>query len=275
MVTTAAAAPATPGEPHAATGHSLADPVAAAADRFAALADTFDEWTQRRLLALGLREGWRCWEVGAGGPRLPAWMADHVGPSGRVVATDIDTSGLPADAPFEVLRHDVSADDPPAGGFDIVHVRIALTYVPQRAQALRRMASALRPGGWLVVEDFDMSIQPRACPDAATEDEDRANRIRAGFVELLLGRGVDPVLGRTLRKRLLALGLADVGAEAYAPLAVPATRALERANTLLARDELAGLGLGPDVERHLQALAAGRIEIATPPLVTAWGRRLG
>ena len=171
-----------------------------AADRFAALSDTFDEWTQRRLLAIGLRQGWACWEVGAGGPRVPTWLVGRVGRSGRVVATDIDVSLVPADAPFEVVRHDVTADDPPAGGFDLVHVRIVLTHVPQRAEALRRMASALRPGGWLVVEDFDMSIQPRACPDAATEDEERANRIRAGFVELLLGRGVDPVLGRTLRK---------------------------------------------------------------------------
>lgn len=244
-----------------------------ASDRFAALADTFDEWTQRRLLALGVRPGWTCWEVGAGGPRLPAWLAAQVGPTGHVVATDIDVSWLPADAPFEVRRHDVTTDPPLVSGCDLVHVRLVLTHIPQRTEALRRMAAALRPGGWLVVEDFDMSIQPRACPDAATEDEDRANRVRAGFIELLLARGVDPVLGRTLRKRLVALGLADVGAEAYSPLAVPATRRLEQANTLQVRDGLAALGLGDDVERHLEALAAGRIEIATPPLVTAWGRR--
>jgi hypothetical protein len=152
---------------------------------------------------------------------------------------------------------------------------LVLTHVPQRAEALRRMAAALRPGGWLVVEDFDVSIQPRACPDAATDDEERANRVRAGFIELLLGRGVDPVLGRTLRKRLVALGLADVGAEAYSPLAVPATRQLERSNTLQLRDGLVALGLGDDVDRHLEALAAGRVEIATPPLVTAWGRAVG
>jgi hypothetical protein len=245
-----------------------------AADRFAALSDTFDEWTQRRLLALGLRAGWSCWEVGAGGPRIPGWLARQVGTTGQVLATDIDVSWLPDDAPYEVRRHDVTTDPPPAERFDLVHVRLVLTHVPQRAEALRRMAMALRPGGWMVVEDFDVSIQPRACPDAATDDEERANRVRAGFIELLLGRGVDPVLGRTLRKRLVALGLADVGAEAYSPLAVPATRALERANTLQVRDGLVALGLADDVDRHLEALAAGRIEIATPPLVTAWGRRV-
>ena len=253
--------------------HLLGDRAREIGDCVAALADTFDDWTQRRLLALGLGAGWACWEVGAGGPRLPAWLAAHVGPGGRVLATDIDVAGMPPDAPFEVRRHDVAADAPPAGGFDLVHVRLVLTGVPRRAEALRRMAAALRPGGWLVVEDFDMSIQPRACPDAATEEEDRANRVRAGFIELLLGRGVDPVLGRTLRKRLVALGLSDVGAEAYSPLAVPATRRLERANTVVLRDGLVALGLGDDIERHLAALDAGTVEIATPPLVTAWGRR--
>ncbi len=251
----------------------LENTAAEAGDRFGALSATFDEWTRRRILALGATSGWSCWEVGAGGPSVAAWLARVVAPTGRVVATDIDVSWLPADAPFEVLRHDVAEDLPPHGGFDLIHVRLVLTHVPKRAEALRRIASALRPGGWLVVEDFDVSIQPRACPDAATEDEDRANRIQAGCIELLAARGVDLVLGRTLRKRLVALGLIDVGAEAYAPLAVPATRELAIANTLHVREGLSALGLADYIEPHLEALRTGRIEIATPPLVTAWGRR--
>ena len=189
------------------------------------------------------------------------------------MATDLDISWMPTDASFSVERRDVAADPPPDGEFDLVHARLVLTHVPQRDEALRRMASALRPGGWLVVEDFDVSVQPRACPDAATPEEDRANRLREGFIELLVQRGVDLTFGRTLRRRLLGLGLADVGAEAYAPLAVPATRRLEIANTLQVRPALEALGLGDDVAAHLDALAAGRIDVATPPLVTAWGRQ--
>jgi SAM-dependent methyltransferase len=188
------------------------------------------------------------------------------------VATDLDTSWMPPDASFSVERRDVATDPPPAGPFDLVHARLVLTHVPERDEALRRMASALRPGGWLVIEDFDVSVQPRACPDAATAEEDRANRLREGFIELLVQRGVDLTLGRTLRRRLLGLGLTDVGAEAYAPLAVPATRRLEIANTLQVRAGLEALGLGVDVAAHLDDLAAGRLDIATPPLITAWGR---
>jgi SAM-dependent methyltransferase len=246
---------------------------AEAGDRFRALSATFDEWTHRRIELLGITDGWVCWEVGAGGPTVPAWLAAKVAPSGRVVATDLDVSWMPADAPFDVQRRDVAVDDAPVGSFDLIHARLVLTHVPDRQEAMRRMAAALRPGGWLVVEDFDVSVQPQACPDAANAEEDRANRIREGFVELLLRRDVDLSLGRTLRRRLLGLGLTDVGAEAYAPLAVPATRHLEIANTLQVRDGLLALGLGADVDAHLDALVAGRIDVATPPLVTAWGRR--
>jgi SAM-dependent methyltransferase len=241
--------------------------------RFRALSATFDAWTHRRLELLGIDDGWVCWEVGAGGPIVPAWLAARVAPSGRVVATDLDVSWMPADAPFSVECRDVAAADAPDGPFDLIHARLVLTHVSDRHEALRRMAGALRPGGWLVVEDFDVSVQPRACPDAATAEEDRANRVREGFVELLLQREVDLSLGRTLRRRLLGLGLTDVGAEAYAPLAVPATRELEIANTLQVRDGLVALGLEADLDAHLDALAAGRIDVATPPLVTAWGRR--
>jgi SAM-dependent methyltransferase len=188
------------------------------------------------------------------------------------VATDVDTSWMPDDAPFAVERGDVATDPAPEGPFDLVHARLVLTDVPRRDDALRRMAGALRPGGWLVVEDFDVSVQPRACPDAATPEEDRANRVREGFIELLVQRGVDLTLGRTLRRRLLGLGLTEVGAEAYAPLAVPATRRLEIANTVQVRAGLEAIGCGSEVDAHLEALAAGRIDVATPPLVTAWGR---
>jgi SAM-dependent methyltransferase len=245
---------------------------AEAGDRFGALSATFDGWTRAHLDALGLAPGWACWEVGAGGPAVPAWLADRVGTAGRVVATDLDISWMPVDASFSVERRDVAADPPPDGLFDLVHARLVLTHVPQRDEALRRMAAALAPGGWLIVEDFDVSVQPRACPDAATPEEDRANRLREGFIELLVQRGVDLTFGRTLRRRLLGLGLVDVGAEAYAPLAVPATRRLEIANTLQVRPGLEALGLGDELAAHLDTLRAGSIDIATPPLVTAWGR---
>jgi SAM-dependent methyltransferase len=245
--------------------------------RFDALSALFDEVTMRHVERIGLGAGWRCWEVGAGGPGLPRQLADRVGPTGHVLATDLEigwmTRNLPATV--EVRRHDVAADDVPGPGFDLVHARLVLTHVPERHEAMRRMVAALRPGGWLLVEDFDVELQPLACVDARSEVEHRANRLRGGFVELLAQRGVDLRYGRALPRLLRDAGLVDVAADAFAPVALPASAALETANTRQVAVALIdrARASAEDVEAHLRALAAGQVDIATPPLVSAWGRR--
>src|SRR5688572_26889615 len=95
------------------------------------LEELFDPSTQHRLEGAGVAPGWRALEVGAGRGSIAAWLAERVGPEGRVVATDIDTSLLEAlDEPrVEVLHHDVLADDFPADSFDLVHCRALLIHL--------------------------------------------------------------------------------------------------------------------------------------------------
>ena len=78
-----------------------------AGERFAALAELFDPWTFQHLDDLGLEEGCRCWEVGAGGVSVLRSLAERVGPRGRVLATDIGHFvGEPAaGGTVEVRRH--------------------------------------------------------------------------------------------------------------------------------------------------------------------------
>ncbi|MBE1583535.1 class I SAM-dependent methyltransferase [Nonomuraea angiospora] len=52
---------------------------------------------------------------------------------------------------------------PQPGTFDLVHARLVLVHVPDRARALATMVAALRPGGRLSVEDADTGLQPLAC----------------------------------------------------------------------------------------------------------------
>ena len=58
--------------------------------RVSLLEQCLDPMTERRMTALGIREGLRCLEVGAGGGSVAAWLCEKVGPTGRVVATDIN-----------------------------------------------------------------------------------------------------------------------------------------------------------------------------------------
>ena len=257
-------------------GYLLDNAQTEAGIRFRALAELFDPWTHRHLSATGLREGWHCWEVGAGGPDIPAWLADRVGPGGRVVATDIDTSWLTGHPGFEVMRHDVAADQPP-GGFDLVHARLVLTHVPRRDAAVAAMASALRPGGWLVLEDADPALQPLLCPEESGPAELLGNHLRRGFRSLLAERGADLRFGRRLPRLLREAGLRAVSADAYFPMTGPARAALERATVLQVRDRMvaAGLATEEEIAQHLANVATGQMVLATAPLITAWGQRAG
>ncbi|MFJ4919870.1 class I SAM-dependent methyltransferase [Streptomyces sp. NPDC088725] len=258
-------------------GYLLDNRQSEAGIRFDALSELFDPVTFRHVDRLGIAAGMRCWEAGAGGPSVPLGLAERVGPSGTVVATDIDVSWTRdiAGGAIEVLRHDVAADPPPPGGFDLVHARLVLVHVTDRAEALRRMIQALRPGGWLLLEDADPELQPLLCPDESGPEQWLANRLRSGFRSLMAARGADLTYGRTLPRLLREAGLDDVQADAYFPITSPPCAVLEAATVRQIRGRLVAAGLATDeeIDRHLANVATGRLDLATAPMISAWGRR--
>jgi len=244
-----------------------------AGQRFDALDALFNPSTFRHFEALGVGEGWRVWEVGAGGPRVARWLGQRTGE--RVLASDIDTTWLKEDDSFEALEHDVGVDPAPEGAFDLVHARLVLVHVPQREAALRSMVGALRPGGWILLEEADPGLQPRACLSEDSEEERLANELKRGFRSLMAERGVDLAFGRTLPRRLRDAGLVEVGADVYFPLGGPHCAELERATVEQIRGQLVERGLATSemIDRHLAAVEAGRLDLATSPMVSAWARK--
>ncbi|MCF3125693.1 methyltransferase domain-containing protein, partial [Streptomyces arenae] len=241
----------------------------AAQSRSAAFAALFDPTTFGHIERLGIGPGWRCWEVGAGGTSVITWLAKRVGPTGRILATDIDTSWQTraARSPLEVRIHDVAADPPPVEGFDLVHARLVLSDVPDRERALASMLRALRPGGRLLIEEADPALQPLACPDEHGPAQELANRLRDAVRALLAERGADPAYGRRMPRLLREAGLRQVESDVYFPLAAPACAALETATLGQLRPDLTGAGLATseDIDAHLANLATGTLDLATPP----------
>jgi hypothetical protein len=80
--------------------------------RFSVLEAAFPPSTIGYLTGVGVTAGWACWEIGASGGSIARWLAERVGPTGSVLATDIDhphVSGQPAPAgvsmgPAEISR---------------------------------------------------------------------------------------------------------------------------------------------------------------------------
>lgn len=176
-----------------------------------------DPSTLRQFDRIGIAEGWRCLEVGAGAGSVARWLSDRVGTTGQVVAADLDVRFLGnfGAQNVEVRRCDITRDSIEESTFDFVHARNVLMHLRDPVAVLRRLAVALKPGGWLMVEDVDngtVEATDPAHPFATAFD--RCAQARIGF---LLASGImDLRYGRTLPLHMEQLGLVDVGNEGVA-----------------------------------------------------------
>ena len=110
---------------------------------------------------LGLREGWRCVDVGAGGGDVTVALARVVGRDGRVYAVDADparrdevatAAALVAGAQVIALTQageELTLPEP----VDLAFCRFVLLHVYEPVMVLARMAGAVRPGGWVVAQE--------------------------------------------------------------------------------------------------------------------------
>jgi SAM-dependent methyltransferase len=117
-----------------------------------------DAGTIDHIKRLGLLTGWRCAEIGAGGGSVARWLAARIRQPGHVVAADADTHALDrfgCDG-LEIRRHDIMAGPLDEASYDFVHTRLLLMRLPDRVLAVKHMVASLRPGGWLLAEDYDM-----------------------------------------------------------------------------------------------------------------------
>lgn len=132
---------------------------------------------------LGLREGWRCADVGAGGGDVTVALARIVGRDGRVYAVDSDPARRDevATAAAQAAQAQVVAVTQ-AGeelnlpeAVDLAFCRFLLLHVHDPGPVLRRMGAAVRPGGWVVAQEPVTSAgrvdgQPLSMPDARNPD---------------------------------------------------------------------------------------------------------
>jgi SAM-dependent methyltransferase len=183
-----------------------------ARERLRLLEEWLDPGSVRHLDALGVGEGWRCLEIGAGGGSITEWLCRRVGPNGYVLATDIDTRFLDAlDFPnLEVHRHNILTDPLPEEGFGLVYARAVLEHLPDRDVVLGRLVSVIKPGGWLLIEDADYSSW---VPDPRFHPADRYARYSAAAFQALVSAGWDRFYPRRLFRDAGAAGLVDVDAE--------------------------------------------------------------
>jgi SAM-dependent methyltransferase len=240
--------------------------------RLEAMETLWDPGTRRVLTDVGIAPGWSCLEVGAGGGSVPRGLIEGVGPTGRVVAADLDPrylEDLPAGV--EVVQLDVRTDELPDGDFDLIHARLLLEHLSEHASVVQRLATKLRPGGWLVVEDYDWGGFGFR---ATAADLDRIAEAVLDFMSLA---GFHPRYGRMIPDDFDAAGLRTVHCEGRAlVLDQPAPGfAFFRLSFESLRPALVQGGhvTAADAEIASQALNEPTTRLLTPLMVAGCGQR--
>jgi SAM-dependent methyltransferase len=249
-----------------------------ARERLTLLERGADPGTIRYLGLIGVQAGWHCLEVASGGGSIAAWLCNQVGPGGYVMATDLDPRFLEAiTAPnLEVRRHNILTDPLPDAAFDLVHARALLAFLPCPDQVIRTLVSALKPGGWLLLEESDhdsANPDPSMAPGAAALSQ-------KGWEALLSfarSRGYDTALGRRLYHDVCTAGLVDVQAEGHVSMHIggtPATR-FWRVTLEQQQDHLlaAGLLTPAELEEYRTLLESPEYRWLSGIGMSVWGCR--
>lgn len=163
---------------------------------------------------VGIQPGWHVLDAGCGGGRFLPYLADLVGPDGRVSAVDLATENVELArtrssdllAHMAVRRGDVTALPYPDGTFDAAWCANTVQYLDdaELRVALGELRRVVRPGGLVAVKDLDAStVTARPGPPFLFTDWFRAAATTSGYARQLLR-------SRDLYRFLREAGLAEV-----------------------------------------------------------------
>jgi SAM-dependent methyltransferase len=177
-------------------------------ERLAAIEAGLDPFSIECLQKIGVSAGWCCLEIGAGGGSMTEWFCRHVGPTGRVVATDVQTKFLQAieSSNLEVRQLDITTHEIDTEAFDLVFARKVLEHLANPTVALQRMFNSVRPGGWTVVEDSDLA----SFRHVSAPHPERFERAYSAFLAAMQAAGFHANFGIRLGDELRALGAESV-----------------------------------------------------------------
>ena len=122
------------------------------------LSEIFDEESQRRIKPL-LKPGGTCLEVGPGIGSMTRFLAENTGADGKIIALDIDDTFLPevaATSPqISTIQGDITTYDAGVEQFDFIYMRAVFMHLTRNDNPalVKRLVRALKPGGYLYIED--------------------------------------------------------------------------------------------------------------------------
>jgi hypothetical protein len=148
-------------------------------------------------------------------------------------------------------------------------------HLPDRATALRRLAATLRPGGWMLVEDFDFRwAELGDWPCDPVDAGPVFGRVWGATLDVMRTGSYDGGWSWRAAAGMRAAGLAEVAGEARAPIGDGAFTEMMQLSILRFRGEVVARGMpATDVDRCLEMLGDPDSCVTAAPLVSVWGRR--
>ncbi|HTQ17685.1 methyltransferase domain-containing protein [Mycobacterium sp.] len=239
--------------------------------RLASMESLWDPGTQALLDDLGIQKARHCLEVGAGGGSLVQWLA---GRAGKVTAIDIDTrfiESLASDT-IEVRRADIRTEQLPPAEFDLIHSRLVFEHLADRRQILKRLAAALRPGGWMVIEDYDWTAFGLEGADPLLA------RVTEATLSFMERAGFERDYGRHVVTDMADAGLTGVRGEGRARIIDSRSPGFDffRLSLESVRDPVVEAGLlSREDADSVAARGAEDFRVFTPVMMAGIGRRPG
>ena len=169
----------------------------------------YDTVTRNHLDRIGVGPGWRCLVVGAS-RSVTSWLEARVGETSRVLTAGFDARTHGPDG--AILEANVSTKPLPMAWFDLVYVQLGHLHVLDRAGEVHNLLAAVRPGGWVLIEDH--VPLPFQLPEAGGDGPSSATLVEAiGAVARDRAAELDWV--RRIPGVLRARGCTDVATEGY------------------------------------------------------------
>ncbi len=182
------------------------------AERLTMMARAHDPDSRESIERLHLPPDATCLDLGAGYGTMAIWMAERF-PDGEVFAYDLDDAGFAAhDLPnLRCEAVDVSTADLGEARFDLVHSRATMGFLANRNEVLRRIMTALKPGGSIALCDMDFG------PVASGPDPTWA-RFWSAHLDFARSRDWDFEFGGRAPRLLAELGFEAIVARHIAPI---------------------------------------------------------
>lgn len=161
---------------------------------------------------IGLREGMQCLDLGCGPGEVMRLIGESVGTTGHVTGLDADGEfGCQAiemlqatKSHFTFIEQDIeTTDEIPGQPFDLVFARLMIIFARDPVATMRKMYTWTKPGGHIVVQDYDtrtIDIFPKL------ESWEELNRVVSG---VFMQQRKDIQIGHKLPAYFVDAGIGD------------------------------------------------------------------